>query len=83
MRGIVQGVGFRFFTERAARRLGMSGFVRNLPDGTVEVEADGDETSLGALRSELERGPSGARVEQVVEEDLERPVSHASFTIRG
>lgn len=66
--GSVQGVGFRYFTQRAAARLGLSGFVRNLRDGRVEVLAIGPAEQLAALKSELERGPGGASVSGVAEE---------------
>lgn len=60
--GRVQGVGFRFFTQRTAARLGLTGWVRNLPDGQVESEAEGDLDSLTALESALRQGPRGALV---------------------
>lgn len=63
--GIVQGVGFRWFVRERARRLGLSGWVRNLPDGSVEVAASGDAHQLDLLRGELRRGPNGARVEEI------------------
>ena len=66
--GIVQGVGFRFFTQRAAEKLGVAGYVRNLGDGRVEVYAAGTEEMLDELRSILERGPRGASVSRVSEE---------------
>ncbi len=61
-------MGFRFFVERAARHLKLSGYVRNLSDGRVEVYAIGPSDSLADLHSELERGPRGAFVSLVVEE---------------
>ena len=61
--GIVQGVGYRFFAARAARSLGIRGFVRNLPDGRVEVVATGPEDALRQLEEALRRGPAGALVE--------------------
>jgi acylphosphatase len=67
--GIVQGVGFRFFAQRTARQLGISGYTRNLFDGRVEVYAAGTEKHLAALRAELERGPLGASVSSVSEEE--------------
>ncbi len=67
--GLVQGVGFRFFAERVANRLGLSGYVRNLGDGRVEVYAVGVPAQLQALRAELERGPRGASIEAVGVED--------------
>ncbi len=63
--GRVQGVGFREFTRREARRLGVGGYVRNLPDGRVEVVADGAGRALESLVSVLRAGPPGARVRGV------------------
>jgi acylphosphatase len=65
--GRVQGVGFRFFVEDAARELGLTGYVRNLYDGRVEVYASGEPARLKALRTQLERGPVGSRVQKVEE----------------
>lgn len=67
--GMVQGVGFRYFAQRAAQRLGLAGYVRNLADGRVEVYAIGDAAALGKLRTELERGPRAAQVSSVAEEE--------------
>ena len=63
--GRVQGVGFRAETVWTARSLGLRGFARNLPDGSVEVVAAGPEEKLQALISFLHRGPSTARVDHV------------------
>jgi acylphosphatase len=63
--GLVQGVNFRNFTAREARRLGVAGWVRNRPDGTVELEAAGEEASLRALLDAVGRGPRMARVDRV------------------
>jgi acylphosphatase len=60
--GRVQGVGFRWFVREEARRLGLSGWVTNLPTGDVEVRAGGAGTSLERLRRALEVGPTGAEV---------------------
>jgi acylphosphatase len=67
--GTVQGVGYRYFAERAAAQSGVTGYVRNLRDGRVEVYAIGAADSLASLRESLERGPIGASVEKVTEED--------------
>ena len=67
--GIVQGVGFRYFSQHAAERLRLTGYTRNLPDGRVEVYAIGTAEQLAKLRSALERGPWGASVSEVKEED--------------
>lgn len=63
--GRVQGVGFRDFTERRAVELGLSGWVRNKPDNTVEVTAEGERTALERLLEFLQRGPTSARVSNV------------------
>ena len=65
VRGKVQGVGFRWFVRERARSLGLAGRVRNRPDGAVEVEADGDSTSIGSLLADLQIGPAGAHVVDV------------------
>ncbi|OGG43640.1 MAG: hypothetical protein A3F84_21405 [Candidatus Handelsmanbacteria bacterium RIFCSPLOWO2_12_FULL_64_10] len=63
--GVVQGVGFRFFTERMAGRYGLSGWVRNLPDGRVEIEVEGEEGVLNAFMRDVRRGPPHAHVTNV------------------
>jgi len=69
--GAVQGVGFRYFVVHRARELHLGGTVRNLPDGSVEVVAQGDPRSLGELEAALWRGPSLARVKRVVRTENE------------
>lgn len=80
--GRVQGVGFRFFAVRCARRLGVSGWVRNLPDGRVEVLAEGSEPAVAGLREELRRGPSGARVSDLEETVLPAGGAETGFDVR-
>ena len=63
--GRVQGVGFRFFTEEAALLEGIDGWVRNLPDGRVEVAAEGDGEAMDRFERALRHGPPGARVDDV------------------
>jgi acylphosphatase len=63
--GVVQGVGFRYSTVRQARRRGLSGYVRNLDDGSVEVLAEGGRTDLEGLLDWLKKGPAGAYVRRV------------------
>jgi acylphosphatase len=65
---MVQGVGFRYFAQRAAEKLQVSGFVRNLPDGRVEVFAMGTPRQHSELRTILERGPRLSSVSEVREE---------------
>jgi acylphosphatase len=65
VRGRVQGVGFRFFAERAARELGIRGWVRNRPDGSVETLAVAGEDALARYFERLGKGPLGSRVDGV------------------
>ncbi len=65
--GRVQGVGFRWFVREAAVARGLSGWVRNLADGAVEVLAAGDPSALAALRATLAEGPPHARVDRLVD----------------
>ncbi len=65
--GLVQGVAFRQYTVDEARRLGVAGWVRNLPDGRVEAEAEGDRAALEGLVRFCRRGPPAARVDAVEE----------------
>ena len=71
IRGRVQGVGFRWFAREEARRLGLSGWVTNLPSGEVEVAAGGEASSIDRFRRAMEVGPTGASVMSV--EDVEEP----------
>jgi acylphosphatase len=66
--GSVQGVGFRYFTQRAAEKLSISGYVRNLRDGSVEVYAVGADEQLSELKSTLKNGPSFSSVQEIREE---------------
>ncbi|AGP32891.1 MULTISPECIES: acylphosphatase [Sorangium] len=65
VRGRVQGVFFRASTQREAKRLGLTGWVKNRSDGSVEVLAEGEEDELKELIAWANRGPSAARVERV------------------
>ena len=86
--GRVQGVGFRYFTARHARRLGLAGFVQNLADGRVEVVAEGGRGALERLAAVLQRGPVGAAVRDVHVDWVETterpapPVATGEFVIR-
>ncbi len=76
MSGRVQGVGFRWFVESLATRLGITGYTRNLGDGRVEVYAVGTPERLNELNGYLWKGPRGARVHNV--EEIEAPVQEYS-----
>lgn len=80
--GLVQGVGYRFSTVRAAEQLGVAGWARNLADGRVEVHAQGDPAALAALASWLRAGPLGAEVADVVEAPAEPEPGLEAFEIR-
>ena len=82
VRGRVQGVGFRFHAAERARALGLVGWVRNLPDGRVEVLAQGAPESLDAFAVWLARGPAHARVEGV-ERWREQVGPHTGFEVRS
>lgn len=80
--GVVQGVGFRFSTEGEADRIGVAGFVRNLPDGRVEVEVEGEPHDVEKLLTWLrDGGPSSARVVSV-EIDERDPTGASEFETR-
>jgi len=81
--GTVQGVGFRYSTLDAARRLGLTGWVRNLRSGEVEVVAEGKRVILEQFREYLAKGPIGARVTGV-DATWETPTGeYRSFSVTG
>ena len=82
VRGVVQGVAFRWSTVATAQRLGVAGWVRNLPDGSVEVWAEAEAGSIEVLTAWLHEGPGGARVSEVVEEEAV-PAGLEGFEIRA
>jgi acylphosphatase len=80
--GIVQGVGFRFFVQRAAEKLKIGGYARNLFDGRVEVFAVGTPAQLAELRTALEHGPRFSSVSEVREEKAQpNPLHESGFAI--
>jgi acylphosphatase len=83
VRGRVQGVGFRWFVEREAHMLGVSGWVRNNSDGSVEVFAVGTPEQLAGLRSRLQSGPRAARVDNVQESEAKPESNLRTFRIEG
>jgi acylphosphatase len=80
--GRVQGVGFRYFAQRAATQHGLAGWVRNTPDGRVEIEAEGDADALRQFEDQITGGPPGARVDQVDAIDIAVGPRRSSFLIR-
>lgn len=78
--GRVQGVGFRAFTADAARAEGLGGWARNLPDGAVEVHAEGETEALRRFERRLWQGPPHGRVDHVASEDV-APAGATGFRI--
>ncbi len=81
VRGRVQGVGFRWSAREVAKRLGLTGWVRNADDGSVEVTAEGRSDKLEAFAVWLARGPLGARVEALERRDLRPTGAYRAFTV--
>ena len=79
--GRVQGVGFRYYTQDAALREGVTGWVRNLPDGGVEALAEGEAEAVTRLERAVRSGPRGARVDRVYV-DVEEPTgAYSTFKV--
>jgi acylphosphatase len=83
VRGRVQGVGFRWFVESEAAKLGIAGWVRNRSDGSVEVLAQGTHEQLFAFRAQLHEGPRAARVDDVEEFESQPQHDMKTFRIEG
>jgi acylphosphatase len=81
--GRVQGVGFRFFAENWANRLGLSGYVKNCADGTVEAYAVGDAAALEEFRARLAEGPRSARVDQIQEFEEKVQAGYRRFVVES
>lgn len=79
--GTVQGVGFRYYTQQEASRLGVTGYVRNLPNDTVEIVAEGTESQVNALLDWAHQGPSTAHVTQVEVSDQTVTGSFSGFSV--
>jgi acylphosphatase len=82
LEGRVQGVGFRYWTERVATDLGLDGWVRNRRDGGVEAVFSGDPDSVAEMLERCEQGPSSARVDFVKVLDEPTPPS-PGFEVRS
>jgi len=81
LRGDVQGVGFRFFAQRAAARHQVVGYVKNLDDGRVEALAEGPARKVEAFKHELATGPRFSSVDHVEEINLDPSGAYSSFRI--
>lgn len=82
IRGVVQGVGYRYFTIMTAEKLGIGGWCANLPDGSVLVQAEGTASALDEFVSALRSGPSRSRVDGI-EIDAATPTGATAFTVRS
>ncbi len=80
--GRVQGVGFRYFTEAAAAREGLHGWVRNLPDGRVEISAEGEAEAIERFERLVNHGPRGALVSDVQVHDELPEHRQTGFSVR-
>jgi acylphosphatase len=79
--GKVQNVGFRYYTLKTARQFNIRGFVRNMPDGSVYIEAEGAQADLETFTDWCRRGPEWSRVDRLDMQDI--PVAgHDGFTVR-
>ncbi len=79
--GRVQGVGFRYYTHDVATREGVTGYVRNLPDGRVEALVEGDDEAVTRVERALRMGPGGARVEHVETDTVDPSGIYKSFKV--
>lgn len=82
VQGVVQGVGFRYYTARVAMALELTGWVRNLDDGSVEVSAQGPGDAVAEFVAFLEVGPAGASVTGCLVEDVATDPNYQNFEVR-
>jgi acylphosphatase len=80
--GRVQGVGFRYFVHQKAKDLGITGWVKNTPDGKVEIEASGNENNLAAFTDWMKIGPARALIRTFSESEITNPRNFTDFIIR-
>ena len=81
VKGLVQGVGFRMFVERSTSRLGLKGWVRNLPGGSVEIDVQGPAGLVDELLGEVRIGPPASKVSSVIVTEKQPDFSRTGFTI--
>ncbi|WP_409293794.1 acylphosphatase [Peribacillus sp. SCS-26] len=83
VKGRVQGVGFRYFTQMEAMEHGIKGWVKNNDDGSVEIMAQGKQEDLSAFLSRIEKGSPFSKVDSVISEETPAAESLTKFTIKG
>lgn len=81
IKGFVQGVGFRHFTVKTAKMLGVKGFVKNQTDGTVYVEAQSDGSTLNTFILNLWEGPSSSEVSDIIEAEMVEVSGESGFRV--
>lgn len=81
--GMVQGVGYRYFTVTTALKLGLTGWVRNLMNGDVELEAQGSRGDVAVLISRMKLGPKWSEVSYVVVDEIDPMPAETNFRVRG
>jgi acylphosphatase len=82
VKGIVQGVNFRYYTHRQAAKFGIAGWVKNLADGSVAAVFEGEEHDVAAMLQWCRRGPSAAHVTELIEQPEEYRGEFSSFTVK-
>lgn len=82
VQGVVQGVGYRFFAIQKAREYGITGYVQNLPDGSVLVVAEGEKGMLNDFIKELKIGPRAAKVTKIDVKFSEEEKGYKNFTVK-
>ncbi len=83
VQGRVQGVGFRYFVQNVANRLGLVGNVRNCPDSSVEIVVEGNEKKIAEFIKQVEKGPSLSWVQRVDVVDIPVQGTYGTFSIEG
>lgn len=81
VKGRVQGVGFRWFTREKARNLGLTGYVRNLPNGNVEIRAEGEQQDINDLIHLLRQGPSWSQVTDLEIDEVQSQGKYDDFNV--
>jgi len=82
VKGIVQGVNFRYYTHRQAAKYNVTGWVKNLPDGSVGAVFEGEEQDVAAMVLWCRRGPSSAHVTELIEQPEEYRGEFSSFSVK-
>ena len=83
IKGLVQGVGYRWFASKSASSNNLNGWVKNLPDSSVEIQGYGDKGALNSFIKDLSRGPSFSKVTDVVVRWIEFESDYISFTVEN